>query len=88
MNKITAKAVVSTKQEWGTGDLRSTSLGLTADYQDGRNKEWSAATPSFVLNMTVKGEIGDLINLGDKVDVTLTVNPEPLSTSETSEVDL
>lgn len=69
---FTAKAVVSNKQEWGSGDSRSTALTLSADYQDGANKEWASATPSFQVSTTVKATIGDQINLGDKVDVLLT----------------
>lgn len=72
----TLRLHVTGKQEWGTGEDRTTSLSLTCDYADGRNKEWSRYTPSATLQMTVKGHIGDEFDLGNKVEVSLVVRKE------------
>lgn len=61
---ITAKVQVQSKLESGVGDNRQVIVRLTADYQDGRNKEWSIYTPSLNLEMTVKGEVADRFPIG------------------------
>lgn len=57
---VTAKVVCSSKAESGEGENRQAVLGFRADYDDGRNKEWSRYTPNLSLSMTVKGTVGDL----------------------------
>lgn len=37
---------------------------MTADYADGRNKEWAAATPTLNLNMTVKKDFAEFFEPG------------------------
>jgi hypothetical protein len=76
---------VTGKQEWGEHEHRYVSLTLSCDYGDGRNKEWAAASPSAVLQMTVKGEVGDRYNLGDKVEVMLENNGQAAPTVATTE---
>lgn len=40
------------------GDIpEAQSVKFTADYADGRNKEWAYATPSLNLGMTVRSEV-------------------------------
>ena len=56
---ITAKVVCSSKSESGEGEGRQSVVTFSADYADGRNKEWSLYTPSLSLTMTLKGEVAD-----------------------------
>lgn len=64
--KVTAKAQLNTK---GDGTQAAT-LSFGPDYQDGRNAEWAAATPSLSINMTVKGDVADFFEQGGKYTVT------------------
>ena len=57
---VTAKVVCSQKVETGEGDSRQALVSFLPDYADGRNKEWSLATPHLQLNMTVNGPAADL----------------------------
>lgn len=66
---ITAKVICSTKIEQGE-DVRVT---FGPDYADGRNKEWASKTPALSLTMTVKPDVADRFNPGDKF--TLTFEP-------------
>lgn len=83
-NRSNLRMWVSGKQEWGDNQNRYASITLSCDYGDGRNKEWASASPSAVLQMTVKGEVADLYNLGDKVTVVLE-NYGPAPTDATVE---
>lgn len=56
----TAKIKLSTKVQQGDG---SWVLTFSPDYNDGRNKEWAAATPSLYIQMTVREELGDRFEL-------------------------
>jgi hypothetical protein len=56
---VTAKIQCTSKIESGEGDERRAQLSFQADYADGRNKEWAAATPTLSLSMTVKGDVAD-----------------------------
>jgi hypothetical protein len=67
---ITAKVICA----WKAPGESSTQLGFGADYADGRNAEWAAATPTLSLNMTVKPEVADLFTTGGRY--TLTFEPE------------
>lgn len=61
---ITAKVRCSSKNEQGEGDNRQAQVSFTPDYQDGRNKEWSLATPHLNLQMTLNGHAADLFEQG------------------------
>jgi len=61
---ITAKVFCNLKQEYGEGESRYATVGFGADYADGRNKEWTQATPYLDLRMTVKGEVADRFEQG------------------------
>jgi hypothetical protein len=61
---ITAKVVVQSRTESGVGDQRQVAVNLTADYNDGRNREWSLYTPSLSLSMTLKGDVADQFPTG------------------------
>lgn len=67
---ITAKIQVARK-DVVTPD--ETDLVFSADYADGRNKEWAKYTPGLDLRMRVKSDVGDRFNLGDAF--TLTFEP-------------
>jgi len=54
---VTAKVKLTSKTDNGDGQVY---LTFNADYEDGRNKEWSKYTPALTLNMYVKQEITDL----------------------------
>lgn len=56
---ITAKVVCQSKLETGADDNRQVVVTFTADYNDGRNKEWSLYTPALSLSMTLKGAVAD-----------------------------
>lgn len=64
--KITAKVKVSGKTAQG----EYTVLYFQPDYQDDRNKEWAAATPSLSLNMTVKTAVGEHFEPGEAYTLT------------------
>lgn len=59
---VTAKVKVTWKV--ASGDGAQVTFG--PDYQDDRNKEWAVATPSLNLEMTLKGEVADQFEPGDK----------------------
>ena len=61
---ITAKVKCATKVETGEGDNRQAVVSFAPDYADGRNKEWSLATPHLNLQMTLKGSAADLFEPG------------------------
>lgn len=68
----TAKILVSNKTESGEGDARQASVSFYADYADGRNKEWSLATPSLSMTMTLKGPVADQFEIGKRYTLTFT----------------
>lgn len=49
-------------------------LRFFPDYDDGRNKEWAAATPALSLTMTVKPEVAERFEVG--AHYTLTFSQE------------
>jgi hypothetical protein len=63
MTQITAKAQINSLSEGYAGAVN---LAFGPDYQDGRNAEWAAATPSLSISMTVQPSVGDLFKLADK----------------------
>jgi hypothetical protein len=64
--KVTAKVKVSGKTV--AGDY--TTLHFAPDYQDGRNQEWAAATPSLSLAMNVKSAVGEHFEPGEAYTLT------------------
>jgi hypothetical protein len=63
---ITAKVIVATKTQVGEAEGRQVTVAFTADYGDERNKEWALYTPALSLSMTLKGDVGDRFNPGDR----------------------
>lgn len=61
---VTAKIKCTSKAESGEGDNRMAVVGFQPDYADGRNKEWSLATPHLSLSMTLKGDVADRFEQG------------------------
>jgi hypothetical protein len=63
---ITAKVRLASKVQSGADDdpNRTAQLTFAADYTDGRNKEWAAATPALSLVMTVRGDVADRFEPG------------------------
>jgi hypothetical protein len=74
---ITAKVVCNLKQEFTYGTERQATVGFCPDYQDGRNKDWAAATPSLELRMLLRGDVADRFEPGRAY--TLTFEPEPVA---------
>jgi hypothetical protein len=68
---VTAKIRCNTKSPAYPG---ATSLSFGADYQDGRNAEWAAATPSLSISMTVNDAAAEHFEQGKAY--TLTFTPE------------
>jgi|1185.fasta_scaffold00984_2 hypothetical protein len=67
---VTAKVKLDRKADAGNGQV---SLSFSPDYQDGRNAEWSEATPALSVSMTVKGDVAERFTEGGKY--TLTFEP-------------
>lgn len=67
MTAITAKVACSRKDPAYTG---TTDLAFAADYQDGRNQEWAAFTPSLSFQMNVKDSVAAHFRVGGKWTVT------------------
>ncbi len=63
----TAKVVVARKADSVDGQTR---LVFTADYADGRNKEWSKYTPNLTLDMLVLDSVAEQFNPGDAFTLT------------------
>lgn len=75
MNKVTAKVVLQSKTPYATGtDYEVVKLDFVPDYADGRNTEWSVATPALSLSMSVKPEVADHFEPGSAF--TLVFEPE------------
>lgn len=75
MSKVTAKVTLRSKMPYGTGDYACVTLDFAPDYADGRNKEWSVATPALSLSMSVKPAVAELFTPGQAF--TLVFEPEP-----------
>ena len=57
MTNITAVAKLTHKTK--STDGTQTLLTFSADYADGRNKEWAKWTPALSLDMHVKNEVAE-----------------------------
>lgn len=54
-----------------------TELEMTPDYAGGKNSDWSAATPSGIIRLTITNEAAiDALPVGASLDVTFTVVDE------------
>ena len=60
---FTAKVECTRMTETGEGDDRQANVTFEADYNDGRNKEWSRYTPHLNVSMTLKGTAADLVKV-------------------------
>jgi hypothetical protein len=67
---VTAKIHCQSKQESGDGGNRMAVVAFAPDYADGRNKEWSLATPHLSLSMTLKGAVADRFEVGGRYTLT------------------
>lgn len=63
---VTAKFKVTRITPWGQfeikdgqiqGDCKTAEVELTPDYAQGRNKEWSEATPAGVIRLTISNPV-------------------------------
>lgn len=70
---ITAKVTVARKQATAASGDGETDLVFSADYADGRNKEWAKYTPSLELRMRVKDSVAEQFEPGQAF--TLTFEP-------------
>lgn len=73
---ITAKVHCQAKNETGDGDQRQAVVTFTADYADGRNKEWALYTPTLSMSMTLKGVAADRFEAGKAYTLTFTETEE------------
>lgn len=64
----TAKVTVARKVDAGDGQ---TQLTFSADYADGRNKEWAKYTPALSLVMTVLDGVAEQFEVGQPLVLTL-----------------
>lgn len=71
--RVTAKVMLNSKMESGTGDNRQVVAAFSANYSGGQNSEWAIYTPSLSLNMTLRGEVADQFMIGQ--EYTLTFEP-------------
>ena len=68
VSEITAKVKVF-KSPSHNEDVR---LDFAGDYSDGRNREWSSATPLINLTMYVKPEVAEKFEHGSAYTLTFT----------------
>jgi hypothetical protein len=81
---VTAKIMCTSKsvETDSEGNVVRARVQFSPDYQDGRNKDWAAATPTLNLNMTLNGDAAGLFEQGDKITLTFekTVDEPVMST--------
>lgn len=65
---VTAKVKLASMTDAGYGEVKA--LAFYADYADGRNKVWAAATPTLSLQMTVNPEAATLFEAGKAYTLT------------------
>lgn len=73
MSKVTAKVKLNMK---GTASDGQVQLSFNADYNDGRNKEWSRYTPSLSLSMYVLESVADQFELNAPYTLTFEKSEE------------
>lgn len=59
-----------------TEEVKQARVQFYADYMDGVNKAWAAATPTLNLDMTVNGEVADFFEQGGKYTLTFARNED------------
>lgn len=64
---VTAKIKLASKGEASDGQV---ALQFNADYEDGRNKEWSKYTPALGLTMTVLESVAEKFETGGAYTLT------------------
>lgn len=69
---VTAKIRCNDKQVTGEDEGRQARVGFGPDYQDDRNKEWAAATPTLSLQMVLNGSVIDRFEIGRTYTLTFT----------------
>lgn len=77
MAQVTAKVRCHSKTISGTGENRQVLVKFAADYNDGRNKEWSLYTPSLDFSMSLKGDVADRFELEGSYLVTFDDDTPP-----------
>ena len=70
--RFTVKVILQAKNDLPGADM--VPLTFAPDYQDGRNKEWAAATPALSLTMSVKRELADQLQPGQRLTGTFEVD--------------
>jgi hypothetical protein len=65
---VTAKVKLASMADAGYSDVKT--LAFYADYADGRNAQWAAATPTLSLQMTVNAEAAALFEAGKAYTLT------------------
>lgn len=83
---ITAKVKCTAKVESGEGDGRQAVVTFAADYQDGRNKEWSLYTPCLHLEMTLRGDVADQFEQDGRYTLTFTPDEDASSAPAAGEI--
>lgn len=73
MTNITAKVKCSYSKEDQPGFTR---LEFSPDYQDSRNQEWAAATPTISISMVVKNDIAEHFEFGQAYTLTFSKDSE------------
>ena len=73
--KVTGKTPFKIRKD-GEDVLDQVGLGFNADYDDGRNKEWSKYTPAISVTMTVKPEVAEHFEMGQAFTLTFTPDGE------------
>lgn len=67
MAGLNVRAVITGMSD--AGEVKALTLG--PDYQDGRNAEWAAATPSFSTTMSVRADLAEDLEVGQEVEIVL-----------------
>lgn len=69
---VTAKLVLNSKLESGSGDNRNVVCAFSANYSDGKNAEWAVWTPNAQITMMMKGQVADKFVIDQEYTVTFT----------------
>ena len=74
---ITAKVRLTGKDVYQPGTAyESVGLSFMPDYDDGRNKAWSVATPALSLSLSVKPDVAAHFEQGSAYTLTFTPNED------------
>ncbi len=75
---ITAKIKCVMKVDENVGTEHAYSrLSFSPDYEDGRNAEWAAATPTLSLSMNLRGDVADRFESGKRYTLTFEPSADP-----------